>query len=256
MKIHDTAIISKKAKVADDVEVGPYSIIDGNVTIGNGTKIQSHCVITGWTVIGKNNRFYTGAVIGSVPQDLKYKNEKTFVVIGNDNIFREYVTVNPATKEGARTIIGDNNVIMAYAHIAHDCTVRNRVIMANSGTLAGHVVLEDGTVIGGLTAVHQFVRVGALSIVGGCSKVVQDVPPFCTADGHPTRVFGLNKVGLERAGLSEAIQRDLKKAFKILFKSGLAMTHATEIVKKDIPPSKELSHLVDFIASSERGICR
>ena len=177
MLIHPTAIISPKAKLADQVSVGPYTIISDQVTIGAGTAIGAHCVIEGNTTIGKNCEIFTGSVIGSRPQDLKFKNEKVFLEIGNNNIIREYCTLNPATKEGAKTIVGNDNLLMAYSHVAHDCRVANGCVLANNSTLAGHVSIEDKAVIGGLVAIHQFVRIGMLAIIGGCSKVVQDIPP-------------------------------------------------------------------------------
>ena len=202
MSIHKTAIISDKAKLGKNVEVGPYSIIDGQVEIGDNTKIGSFCVIEGNTIMGENCRVFTGAVIGSIPQDLKYKDQRSFLEIGRNNIIREYVTINPGTDEGTKTTVGSDNLIMAYSHIAHNCIVGNHCVIANSGTLAGHVTVENRVVIGGLVAIHQFVRVGELSIIGGCSKVVQDIPPYSTCDGHPARFYGLNSIGLRRANVS------------------------------------------------------
>jgi UDP-N-acetylglucosamine acyltransferase len=178
MTIHPTAIVSKNAALAGSVAIGPYTVIGDNVSIGAKVTIGPHCVIEGNTTIGEGCEVYTGAVIGSRPQDLKYKGEKSYLTIGKGNVIREYCTFNPGTKEGSSTVVGDNNLIMAYSHVAHDCKVGSHCIIANSGTLAGHVTIEDGAVIGGLAAVHQFVRVGALSIIGGCSKVVQDIPVF------------------------------------------------------------------------------
>ena len=256
MKIHPTAIVSKKAKLADDVEVSPYAIITDNVTIGPGSRIGAFVNIEGNTKIGKRCRIFTGAVIGSIPQDLKYKNEKSFLEIGDDNIIREYCTFNPGTGEGGKTIVGDANLFMAYAHIAHDCIVGNNCIIANNGTLAGHVIIEDKVVVGGLVAIHQFVRLGTLSIIGGCSKVVQDIPPYSTCDGHPTKVYGLNITGLERAGMSSETIRQLGGAFKILFKSGLSIKHALEKVQSQIQDSPEVLNLINFFKHSQRGVCR
>ncbi len=255
-RIHPAAIVHPKAKLSPAVSVGPYSIIGANVSIGGGTEIGTHCVIEGNTRIGKNCRIFTGAVIGSVPQDLKFKGEKTHLEIGDNNIIREYVTVNLGTKATGKTVIGDNNLIMAYSHIAHDCRVGNRVIIANGGTLAGHVTLEDRAILGGLVAIHQFVRVGTLAIIGGCSKVIQDIPPYSTCDGRPARFYGLNVVGLRRAGIGKQIRKDLKTAFKLLSQSGLSISHALEEIEKQIPKSREIKHLIEFIKESERGICR
>lgn len=256
MNIHPTAIVSKKAKLADDIKVGPYAIIADNVTIGPGTKIGPYCVIDGNTTIGKSCEIFTGAVIGSRPQDLKYKNEKSTLEIGDNNIIREYSTFNPGTGEGGRTIVGNNNLFMAYSHIAHDCILGNNCVIANNGTLAGHVTVEDKAVVGGLVAIHQFVRIGTLSIIGGCSKVVQDIPPYSTCDGHPALVYGLNLVGLRRNGISSGSIQQLNRAFKILFNAGLTTKHALEKINKEIHPdsNNEISYLVNFIKNSRRGI--
>ncbi|MFC1624006.1 acyl-ACP--UDP-N-acetylglucosamine O-acyltransferase [Candidatus Omnitrophota bacterium] len=256
MKIHPKAIVDKKAKLADDIEVGPYAIIGPCVEIHRATKIGSHAVIEGNTTIGENCRIFTGACIGSIPQDLKYKGEESFLKIGNNNIIREYVTINPGTHEGSSTDIGDGNLLMAYSHVAHDCKIGNECIIANAGTLAGHVTLGGKVVIGGLTAIHQFVRVGRLSIIGGCSKVVQDIPPFSTCDGHPARVYGLNLVGLRRSGISKEAQLALKRSFKILFHSELSCRSAIDKVKEKVGRSEEVDHLLDFVKSSERGVSK
>ena len=256
MRIHQTAIVSQKAKLADDIEVGPYAIIGDNVTIGKGSRIHSHSVIDGNTSIGDDCEIFTGAVLGNRPQDLKYKGEKSFLEIGNNNIIREYSTFNPGTGEGSKTIVGNNNLFMAYSHIAHDCVVGNNCAIANNGTLAGHVTIEDKAVVGGLVAIHQFVRIGALSIIGGCSKVVQDVPPYSTSDGHPARVYGLNLVGLRRNGISRDSIEQLDHAFRILFNSGLTTRHALEKIEKEISSGSEVSNLINFIKNSQRGLAR
>ena len=256
MKIHPTAIVDKKAKLADGVEVGPYAIIGPNVEIRKGTCIGSHVVVDGYTTIGENCRIFTGAVVGSMPQDLKYKGEKTLLKIGNNNVIREYVTLNPGTHKGSITSVGDGNLIMAYSHVAHDCVIGNGCIIANSGTLAGHVTVEDKVVIGGLAAIHQFVRVGKMAIIGGCSKVVKDIPPFSTCDGHPARVYGLNLIGLSRAGISKEAKEALRKSFKILFHSGLAFKNAIEKVKEEVNIFEEVKYLSAFVKNSERGVCR
>lgn len=257
MQIHPTAIVSPKANLADDINIGPYTIIGDNVAIGKSTQIGSYCVIEGNTTIGKFCEIFTGSVMGSRPQDLKYKGEKNFLEIGDNNIIREYSTFNPGTGEGGKTVIGSHNLFMAYAHVAHDCWVGNHCIIANNGTLAGHVTIEDKAIIGGLVAIHQFVRVGTLSIIGGCSKVVQDIPPYSTCDGHPARVYGLNLVGLRRHGVSQESIQQLNRAFKILFNSGLTIKHALENIEKEMSsPTLEVSYLINFIKSSQRGIVR
>ncbi|TRZ48325.1 acyl-ACP--UDP-N-acetylglucosamine O-acyltransferase [bacterium] len=255
--IHPTAIILKGAKLADSACVGPYTIIGDNVTIGARTKVGAHCVIEGNTTIGGSCEIFTGAVIGSRPQDLKYKGEKSLLEIGDNNIIREYCTFNPGTEDGGKTIVGKGNFFMAYSHVAHDCRIGNNCIIANNGTLAGHVTIEDKAVVGGLVAIHQFVRVGKLSIIGGCSKVVQDIPPFSTCDGHPARVYGVNLVGLRRHNISKDSLKQLSSAFMILFNEGLTIKHALERIGKEIKPlSEEVSYLVNFAKTSERGLSR
>ncbi|MDD5432813.1 MAG: acyl-ACP--UDP-N-acetylglucosamine O-acyltransferase [Candidatus Omnitrophica bacterium] len=256
MEIHPTAIVSKKAKLSDNVIVGPYSIISDNAVIGEGTKIGAHCVIEGNTTIGKNCEIFTGAVIGSKPQDLKFKGEKVFLEIGDGNMIREYCTFNPGTGEGGKTTVGNGNLFMAYSHVAHDCIVGNNCVIANVGTLAGHVTIEDMAVIGGLVAIHQFVKIGKLSIIGGCSKVVQDIPPFSTCDGHPARVFGLNLIGLRRHNISKDSMHALSRCYKILFSEGLSPKHALEKIEKEVKLTTEASYLVNFVKTSERGIVR
>lgn len=254
MQIHPTAIISKKAKLADDTRIGSYSIIGDGVVIGPKTQVGSHCVIEGNTTIGRACEIFTGACLGSIPQDLKYKGEKVFLEIGDENIIREYCTFNPGTGEGGKTIIGNNNLFMAYSHIAHDCIVGNNCVIANNGTLAGHVIIEDKAIVGGLVAIHQFVKLGTLSIIGGCSKVVKDIPPYSTCDGHPARVYGLNLVGLRRQNIPKESIEQLDRAFKIIFNSGLSIKHSLQKVEEQIPQSPEVSYLVNFIKNSQRGI--
>jgi len=254
--IESTAQVASSARIAEGVSIGHYSIIGPEVEIGQGSVIGDHCVITGSTTIGKNNKIFTGAVIGSVPQDLKYKGEKTEVTIGDNNIIREYVTINLATAANYKTQIGSNNLIMAYAHIAHDCVIGNHVVMANVGTLAGHITIEDRAILGGLAAVHQFVRIGTMAIVGGCSKVNQDIPPYSMCDGHPAKVRALNKIGLERWGVPKETKTHLKHALTILFNSGLTIPSAIQRVEEEIPSIDEVVHLVNFVKSSKRGVSR
>ena len=255
--VHETAVVDSGAKIAQGVRIGPYAIIDGDVVIGENVTIGNHCVITGNTTIGTGCQFFTGAVIGSAPQDKKHVSSKnSFLKIGNNNVFREYVTINSGTEEGGgNTTIGNRNLFMAYSHAAHDCKIGNDCVVANVGHLAGHVTLEDRVIIGGLCGVHQFVRIGMLSIVGGCSKVVQDVPPYSMCDGDPCKVFGVNLIGLKRAQFSQPTIATLRKAFKILFHSGLTKTHAIEKVQKDLGSTAELDYLIEFIRGSERGVC-
>jgi len=257
VNIHKTAIIHPGAILSPGVSIGPYSVIEGYVKLGDNVRVGSHCVITGKTTIGKNCKLFTGAVIGSPPQDQKHStDDNVFLNIGDNNTFREYVTVNPGTVEGGgKKVIGNDNLIMAYAHIAHDCIIGNKCVMANAATLAGHVTIEDNAVIGGFSAVHQYVRLGRLSIVGGCSKVVQDVPPFSMCDGHPVKVIRTNAVGLKRANVVPKSVRLLKKAFKILFRDGLTKTNALEKVLNEVESCPEMEHLLFFAKTSKRGLC-
>ncbi len=256
MDIHPTAIVSKKAKLNKGVSLGPYAVIGEGVTIGEDTVIGAHCVVEGRTTVGERCQVFSGAVLGSIPQDLKYKGDASFLEIGNENIIREYVTINPGTETDTKTVIGNNNLIMAYAHIAHNCAIGNNCIIANCGTLAGYVTIEDRVVVGGLVAIHQFTRVGNLSIIGGCSKVVSDVPPYSTCDGHPARVYGLNLIGLRRQRVDAKVIKQLSHAFKILFNSGLSLRNALQKLNEEKYTSVEVVHLIDFIKNSKRGICR
>ena len=257
VNVHKTAVIHPGVQLSSGVTVGPYSVIEGGVTLGDNVRVGSHCVITGQTTIGRNCKIYTGAVIGSAPQDKKHSaDDNVFLNIGENNTIREYVTINPGTVEGgSKTVLGDNNLIMAYAHIAHDCIIGNKCVMANAATLGGHVILEDGAMIGGLSAVHQYVRLGRLAIVGGCSKVVQDVPPFSMCDGHPAKVMNTNVVGLRRAEIPPESIRQLKRAFKLLFHSGLSKITALQKIGTEIEPCPEVEHLIFFVKTSERGLC-
>ncbi len=254
--IHPTAIVHPDAELGEGVEVGPFSIIEGTVKIGDRTKIGARVTIEGHTTLGAENEVFTGAVVGSRTQDKKYDGGISYLRIGSRNKIREYVTINPGTKSGTATEIGDDNLIMAYAHIAHDCIVQNGTTLANNATLAGHVIVEDKAIIGGLSAVHQFVRIGKIAIIGGCSKVVQDIPPFMMVDGHPAKAYGINSVGLDRAGITKEEKANIKKAFKIVFKSGLILKNVIQQLKKEIPQnSSSLQALVEFLEKSERGIC-
>ena len=255
-KIHETAVIYPGARLGRDVEVGPYSVIGENVFIGDGTKIGSHAVIEGWTTIGRDCQIHHGACVGNEPQDLKFKGEKSYVYIGDNTILREFVTVNRATGEGEETRIGSNCLLMGTVHIAHNCIVGNNVVMSNHSGLAGHVVVEDRAIISGLTGVHQFVKIGRNAMVGGASKVVQDVPPFVIADGRPARVCGLNSIGLARAGLSEDVRKNLKKAYRILYRSGMKLSEAIVMMEQELDPSEPVDHFLRFLRNVDRGICR
>jgi len=256
VNIHPTAIVHPGAEIAEGVEIGPFSIIEENVKIGAGTRVGARVTVEGYTNIGEGNQIFTGAVIGSLTQDKKYKGEVSYLNIGNNNIIREYVTINPGTLEGTETVIGDDNLLMAYAHIAHDCIVGNHTVIANNGTLAGHVIVEDRAIIGGFGGIHQFVRIGTLSIVGGCSKVVRDIPPFMMVDGHPARAFGVNTVGLDRNNISSEEKLNLKRAYKLIFKSGFPLKSSIKNIEETLDMTPTSKTLLEFLKKSERGVCK
>ena len=249
-------MISKGAILDEGVTIGPYALIGENVKLGKRTTVDAFGQVLGFTEVGTDCRIFSYAVVGNIPQDLKFKGDKSFLFIGNNNKIREFVTINPGTDEGTKTTIGNDNLIMAYSHVAHDCIIGDGNILANATTLAGYVEIANKVVIGGLTAVHQFCRIGSHSIIGGCSKVVQDVPPYSMSDGHPAVVYGLNLVGLRRAGFSADTIKLLKNAFKILFFENHPFDKAKEQVQKELPASKEIAHLLEFISSSKRGVSR
>jgi len=254
--IHPTSVIHPKARIGADCEIGPYCVIGQHVELGERCKLHSHVVIEGHTRLGKENEAFPFACIGLKTQDLKWKGGITRTEIGDGNTFREHVTVHSATSDDGVTRVGSNNHILAYSHIAHDVQLGNHVIMSNVATLAGHVVIGDHAVIGGLAAIHQFCRIGTLSMVGGCSKVVQDVPPFMIADGNPAQTRTINKVGLERNGVGEAAQAALKQAYKLLFREGLTITNAVAKIEAELPALPEILNLVEFVRASERGLSK
>ncbi len=255
--IHPTAIIHPKAKLADDVTVGPYSTIGEHVVIGSGTTIAGHVVIEGWTEIGCDNQIFQFSSIGAAPQDLKYAGEKTLLKIGDRNKIREFTTMNRGTAEGGGlTTIGSDNLFMAYSHVAHDCIVNDHVILANGATLAGHVEVESNAILGGLAAVHQFCRIGCNTMISGGAMVTQDIPPYTVAQGDRAKTVGLNLIGLKRRGFSEDTIRGIKKAYRMIFRSGLRLEEALQKVSEEIPATPELDHFVNFIKDSQRGIAR
>ncbi|HXY53700.1 MAG TPA: acyl-ACP--UDP-N-acetylglucosamine O-acyltransferase [Nitrospirota bacterium] len=257
MNIHPTAIVHPAARIADSAIIGPYSIIGEHVSIGRGTKVESHVLIDGWTTIGERNHIHSFSSIGTPPQDISYKNEETYLIIGNENVIREYATVHRATtKEDRKTEIGNKNFLMAYSHVAHDCKLGNSIIMANSVALGGHIVIGDHAILGGIVAVHQFVKIGEYAIIGGLSGVGQDIPPYVMAQGSKAKLYGLNLVGLKRKGFSDAVIANLKKAYKIIFRSGLTVDEALRKTLDDLPDSAEVRLLADFIRTSKRGITR
>ena len=254
LDIHATAVVHPRAELGPDVVIGPYSTIGPDVHIGAGTWVGAHVVIEGQTQIGVQNRIFHGACLGGPPQDLKYRGEKTGLVIGDHNTIREYATLNLACIEGETTAVGDHCLLMAYVHVAHNCRVGSRVILANSVNLAGHVEVHDHAVVGGVVPVHQFVRIGAHTMIGGGFRVVKDVPPFAKAGGYPLRVVGLNTVGLERSGFDESRCAALRRAYRILFRSRLNVAQAMAALRAELGSHDDVATLIDFVATSERGI--
>lgn len=258
-KIHPLAVVHPNAKIGKNVEIGPFVTIDEHVTIGDGTVIKPNVYITGWTTIGKDCVIFAGCSIGEEPQDLKYAGEKSYVEIGDRTKIHEYCTIHRGTKYGGLvTKIGDDVLLMAYVHIAHDCIIGNRVIMANAAMLAGHVVVEDKAIIGGKAGVHQFVRIGQLAMIGGMARIVEDVVPFTIVEGVPdAHTRGLNTIGIQRDGIVPEVRKNIKKAYKILFRSNLKLVDAIEAIGKSCDSSsKEIEGLLSFLGKVSRGICR
>ncbi len=256
--IHPMAIIDTKADISEGVEIGPFSIVEKGVFLGEGTKIGPHVIIREGTHIGKGCQIFQFSSIGEAPQFSGYKGEKTFLHIGDQNIIREFVTLHRGTiKGGGKTVIGNENFLMAYSHVAHDCQIGNGVVMANGATLAGHILIEDYAIIGGLVAIHQFCRVGTHALIGGVSGILMDIPPYTKAQGDPAKLYGLNTVGLKRANFSEETLKALKKAYRIIFRSSLTLEKAIKRMGEDeISKTPEVQHLLHFIQYSKRGIAR
>jgi len=252
-EIHPTAIVDPSAELGQGVVVGPFSVIGKNVRIGDNSQVDAHVIIEANTTIGKDCKIMSCAVLGGNPQDYKYHGEETYLTIGDGNIIREYVTIHRASGDGEATVIGDQNMLMAYCHIGHNCRIGNNITMANYVGISGHTIVEDKVVFGGIVGVHQKVRIGKLAMVGGFSKVVQDVPPFVVADGRPTKVFDLNVIGLRRSGVSPKVRSDLRQAYKLLYRSNLNVSQALEAIENEIEPSEELNYLLDFIRNVRLG---
>jgi UDP-N-acetylglucosamine acyltransferase len=255
--IHPTAIVDQRAELGENVSVGAYTIIEEEVVVGSGTEIGAHVYIDRYTKIGQGCRIYPFSAIGTPPQDKKFKGEKTEAIIGDQNVIREYVTINRGTSGGGgRTTIGHQNLLMAYVHVAHDCHLGNGVIMANLATLAGHVILEDYCTLNGLVAIQQFVRVGAYAYIGGKSGVLKDVPPYVIASGERAKLFGLNVVGLKRHDFSDEIIAALKQTYQLVIRSHLTIQEAIVRVEKEVPSFLEIKRFMDFIRNSQQGITR
>lgn len=258
--IHPTAIISPKSELGEGVSIGPYTLVEDHVQIGANTVIGPHVQIEKWTTIGEDCQVFFGATLGNPSKDLKYNGERSYVRIGNRNVLREYVSISRSTFEDGETVIGDDNLLMNWVNIAHDSIIGSRTIMANFATLAGHVTIEDDVRLGAYAALHQFVRVGKMAMAGGCSKIVQDIPPFALSAGQPARVRDLNRIGIRTSQINPLSKLSpetfalLKRSFRILFRSGLPLRHAVSKVKEELPADPEVEYLLQFIESSKRGI--
>lgn len=255
-EIAASAVVDRTAQVDIDVAIGPYAVIGPNVRIGAGTTVGAHAVLDGHTQIGSDCRIFPHTAVGLEPQDLKYRGGVTWLRIGDRTVIREFATLNPGTTEGEATVVGSDCLLMAYSHVAHNCVVKDHVILANSVNLAGHVLIEEHAIIGGVTPIHQFVRIGAHSIIGGGSRIPQDVAPFTRVAGIPPRTYGLNRVGLKRRGFSEETLVALKQAYRILFRQKLSVKEAVARIGVEVPSDPEVQRLVSFVLTSERGVTR
>jgi UDP-N-acetylglucosamine acyltransferase len=252
--IHPTAMVASSAQLGNDVEIGAYAIVGEDCIIGDGCVISARATLEKYVILGKNVKIGIGTVLGGDPQDLKFRGERTTVEIGDNTVIREYSTINRGTSQSFKTSIGQGCFIMSYVHLAHDCHVGDGVILANAVQLAGHVTVESRATISGVTAVHQFTRIGSFAFVGGCSRVSKDVPPFIKAVGNPMKLYGLNTVGLQRNGFSEDTLRELKRAYRLFFRSELNVTQAIERVNEEVEPFPEVRQLVEFLEQSQRGV--
>jgi UDP-N-acetylglucosamine acyltransferase len=255
-QIHPTAIVDPAAKIGPGTIVGPYCVIGASVVLGPNCWLQQHVTLCGPMRAGAQNKFYAYCSIGQQTQDLKYQGEPTYLEIGDENTFREFVTINRSTTSEGKTRVGSRGNFLAYSHIGHDCIVGDDVVFSNNGTLAGHVQVGNYAVMGGLTAVHQFCRIGRFAITGGCSKIVQDVPPFMIADGNPSEIRGINLVGLERKNFSPESVKLIKEAFRLIYRSKLNTAQAIDAIRRELPQKEEITEIIEFIEKSERGIIR
>ena len=251
---NNMSVISKKAKIGSNVSIGPYCVIEDNVVIGNNTKIDSHTIIKKYTEIGKNCNIFSHCVIGEIPQDKKYNGEKSKLIIGDNNTIREFCTLNRGTKESGFTKIGNNCLFMAYVHVAHDCNLKNDIILANGVQLGGHVTIDNYSIIGGMTPVHQFCKIGMHSFVGGGLRVVQDIPPYIIANGEPLKFSGINILGLRRRKFSNDERDNIKKAYRLIYNSNYNISQAVEKIKNTFNMNDSIQDILDFINSSTRGL--
>jgi UDP-N-acetylglucosamine acyltransferase len=253
-RIHPTAIISPDADIAADAEIGAFAIVGDGCTIGTGCVVAPRATLERNVTLGRSVRVGIGTILGGAPQDLKYAGEETTVEIGDGTVIREYATINRGTAHSFKTTVGKNCLLMSYVHIAHDCVIGDNVILSNVVQLAGHVTIDDKAILSGLSAVHQFARIGRNSFIGGCSRVAKDIPPFLKAVGNPVKLYGLNTVGLQRSGMDEETIRELKRAYRLLFRSDLNVTQAIERVQSELEPLPEVRELIRFVEASERGV--
>ncbi len=253
-RIHPSALVSSDAEIASDVEVGAFAIIGDNCKIPSGCMISPRATLERNVTLGKNVKVGVGTILGGPPQDLKYAGEETTVEIGEGTVIREYTTINRGTAHSFKTTVGRNCLLMSYVHLAHDCHIGDNVILSNVAQLAGHVTVEDKAIISGLSAVHQFVRIGRHSFIGGCSRVSKDIPPFLKAVGNPVKLYGLNTIGLQRSGIEDATILELKRAYRLLFRSDHNVTQAIERAQAELEPLPEVKELIQFVEASERGV--
>ncbi len=253
-RIHPTAIVDASAELGQDVEIGPWSMVGPRCIVGDGSVLAPRATLERDVTLGRRVKIGVGSVLGGDPQDLKYRGEDTRVEIGDDSALREYVTVNRGTAHSLVTTVGRNCFLMSYVHLAHDCQLGDGVMISNGTQLAGHVVVEDRATISGLCAAHQFVRIGAHAFVGGCSRVAQDVPPYVKAVGNPVKLFGLNSVGLQRSGFSDAVVKELKRAYRLMFRSEHNVSQGLVRARAECEPLSEVTRFLDFVEQSERGV--
>lgn len=254
--IHPSAIVDPSAEIADGAHIGPFCIVHAGVKIATGTKLHSSVVVGEWTEIGQDNEIYPGAVIGVAPQDLRYAGERAYTKLGHRNVIREYVTIHRASDPEGITAIGDDNLLMAYTHIAHNCILGNQIVIANSCGIAGHVEIEDQAVLGGMCGLHQFVRVGKLAMLGGMAQIRQDIPPYSMVDGQPARIFGQNIRGMQRRGIDKESRQALKACYRLILQSGLNLSQALNSIKANVDQTHAVQHLVKFLESpSKMGVC-
>ncbi|MGI8497003.1 MAG: acyl-ACP--UDP-N-acetylglucosamine O-acyltransferase [Gemmatimonadaceae bacterium] len=253
-RIHPTAIVDPATAIGTDVDIGPFAIVGEDCRIADGCRIAAHAVLERHVRLAVGVKVGVGSVLGGDPQDLKFKDEVTTVEIGENTTIREYSTINRGTSQSHRTSVGKNSFIMSYVHLAHDCHIGDGVILTNGVQLAGHVTVEDRAIVGGATAVHQFVKIGAHSFIGGCSRVAKDIPPFLKAVGNPVKLYGLNSVGLQRSGFDPAVIRELKRAYRLFFRSELNVSQALARAESELEGFPEVRQFIEFVDTSRRGV--